>query len=320
MSASDTGIMTLSAMACSAEDKQMETASSYAAPVLEETHKLQLTPLSVSRTSTPSSTSSSSLRRARNFWSVHEDTALVSTVIDNTAILKGSDNSNRPRGRFWLHISFELKNKHGITRNKRQCRDRFNLLFWKAVRDRNTSRGELKRLDALLSQCLTLLYIDKNNVIMLKENGVNDKLGMNHTLGAAPEMPRLTEDTGLHSPAMSMYSSVSDGAPDMGYESLAELASGLQRQVSALTQQVEDLSGLVAEERSRVDVLMKHGMYSGSIGVGSIGGGMGLYPPVTRQEPMFVADACCRSGNGYGKTAPTSGSYTMSPYLLARRD
>ncbi|CEP64928.1 uncharacterized protein LALA0_S15e00562g [Lachancea lanzarotensis] len=311
MSASGSGIMTLSAMACSADESQLATATTtkttngYGPLIKDENHKLQLTPLTVSRTSTPSSTSSVSLRRARNFWSVHEDTALVSTVIDNTAILKGSDNSNRPRGRFWLHISFELKNRHGLTRNKRQCRDRFNLLFWKAVRDRNTSRGELKHLDALLAQCLTLLYIDKNNVIMLKENGVSDSIGVNHNLIAAPEIPSLNEDTGLHSPAMSMYSSVSDGAPDMCYESLAELAFGLQRQVTALTQQVEDLSGVVEEERSRVDVLMKHGV---------------MYQPVTRQEPFYAADTCCRPGNNnaYGKT-PNS-NYTMSPYLLARRE
>ncbi|SCU79063.1 LAME_0A07052g1_1 [Lachancea meyersii CBS 8951] len=331
MSNSGTGIMTLSAMACSAEEKNPYTVGvgvgtdsivnsrngMLSMPIAtsmqcmeENSSSLHSTPVEMSRSSTPLS-SSGSFRRARNFWSVHEDTILVSTVIDNTAILKSSDNSSRPRGRFWLHISFELKTRHGLNRNKRQCRDRFNLLFWKAVRDHRSSRGELKRLDALLAQCLTLLYIDKNNVIMLKENAPIGDKNNNPTTSATSSHNntfktnnslniRETEDTGLHSPArselsptMSVYSSVSDGTPDTGYESLAELASGLQQQVSALTQKVEELCGVISQERLRVDMLLKHG----------------IYQPIARPEPFFEADHCCDN----------NGNFTMAPYLLARR-
>ena len=242
-------------------------------------------------------------RRARNFWSVHEDTVLVATIIDNTAFLRGPANT-RPRSRFWLHISFELKVRHGLARNKRQCRDRFNLLFWKAVRDHRSSRKDLKRLDRLLAQCLTILYIDKNNVIMLKdqtssETGAGAAGTPAHNLlhtsdasaaaaaanaaanaaaaaaaaaNAAAAAPGLTEDAHvippaqqsplLHqqqlSPAASQASVVGSAGEltDASFDALTDLAAGLQQQVSSLTHRVEELCGMLAMERSRVDYLL----------------------------------------------------------------
>ncbi|SCU90843.1 LANO_0D10066g1_1 [Lachancea nothofagi CBS 11611] len=323
---SGTGIMTLPAMACSAEHHHLEdrpagsttvslpTTASVSAKL--EAHsppkikpEASATPVALTPASSSTPSGSISCRRARNFWSVHEDTVLVSIIIDNTTFLRGPANT-RPRSRFWLHISFELKVRHGLSRNKRQCRDRFNLLFWKAVRDHRSNRKDLKKLDSLLAQCLTLLYIDKNNVIMLKENRTSHGLvGGTATNSATSPLAQIAnEETGLHSPArselsptMSSYSSTSE-SHDSNYETLAEMASALKQQVNTLTQRVEDLCGVIAMERSRIDFLVSS--RSTRLDTPTT-----IYQQPMRlsQDPIFLNDSTnslqCGISNGYVTTS-----------------
>ncbi|CUS22733.1 LAQU0S06e04808g1_1 [Lachancea quebecensis] len=336
MSQNASDILRLPAMACSAEQQVS------AAPSVCSSHS--------NLTSSPSSSSSSPAdtmaklekseqtglavpctRRARNFWSVHEDTVLVATIIDNTAFLRGPANT-RPRSRFWLHISFELKVRHGLSRNKRQCRDRFNLLFWKAVRDHRSNRKDLKKLDRLLAQCLTILYIDKNNVIMLKEqapssaatpctsvtsNGpsalVHSSLPHANSGGPAAASTAAavaaTVDDPLHSPPRctlspttpqgSLVGSSADLA-DSSFDAFSELAAGLQQQVSSLNQRVEELCGMLAMERSRVDYLLtaRTGVESPSL----------YQPPLPMSHDMQV-----QCSAGVSATASAANSVFAAP-------
>lgn len=202
-------------------------------------------------------------RSVRNFWSVHEDSFLLSVVIDNRDLLLIPSKS-RPRSRFWHHISDELRQLHGFERNKRQCRDRFNLLYWKAVRNKKPETDDTRELDRLLLQCLKLFYIDKNNSIMLRDHVDRDQSGAAAAAAAAVPTPvsSAAAAAGLSQPHHSPRSETDDSPsssnsyyPDMTTDSLADMAYFLQRQVYTLNRKVDELCGVLAMQRSRLDFL-----------------------------------------------------------------
>ncbi|CAR25389.1 KLTH0G18414p [Lachancea thermotolerans CBS 6340] len=336
MSQNASDILRLPAMACSAEQQVSGAPSSVCSSHSNLTSSPADSGAKLDKSEQPG-LAVACTRRARNFWSVHEDTVLVATIIDNTAFLRGPANT-RPRSRFWLHISFELKVRHGLSRNKRQCRDRFNLLFWKAVRDHRSSRKDLKKLDRLLAQCLTILYIDKNNVIMLKEqapssaatpcasvtsNGTSALVhsSVPHANSGGSAAAAATGDDPLHSPPRctlspttpqgSLVGSSADLA-DSSFEAFSELAAGLQQQVSSLNQRVEELCGMLAMERSRVDYLLtaRTGVESPSL----------YQPPLPMSHDMQVqcsAGVSATASAANSVFAPPANQYLAmtSPYL-----
>ncbi|SCV02195.1 LAMI_0G16754g1_1 [Lachancea mirantina] len=112
----------------------------------------------------------------RQFWSLFEDRCLVSAVIESRDALCISTHS-RPRSRFWRRIGAHMRQAHGVHRRERQCRDRFNLLFLKAARHippQPTADPARRELDSLLLRCQALFSMDRNNVIVLREDGSGD--------------------------------------------------------------------------------------------------------------------------------------------------
>lgn len=289
------------------------------------------------RTPTPTLTPTAKQRSCRNFWSVDGDRALLRAMLHHEHLLAVARKS-RPRSRYWQTISETLAARFGMHRNKRQCRDRFNLLFWKAVRDHRSNRKDLKKLDRLLAQCLTILYIDKNNVIMLKEqapssaatpcasvtsNGTSALVhsSVPHANSGGSAAAATTGDDPLHSPPRctlspttpqgSLVGSSADLA-DSSFEAFSELAAGLQQQVSSLNQRVEELCGMLAMERSRVDYLLtaRTGVESPSL----------YQPPLPMSHDMQVqcsAGVSATASAANSVFAPPANQYLAmtSPYL-----
>lgn len=118
-------------------------------------------------------------KSVRNSWNIKEDESLLQVVIQKRSLLLNRKKS-KPRSKFWHQISIFLKHDYNVDRNKRQCRERFNLLFWKAVRNNCTKENILhsmssEELDGLLLECTDVFFIDEDNNIMLKdEKGIND--------------------------------------------------------------------------------------------------------------------------------------------------
>ncbi|SCU93603.1 LANO_0E04324g1_1 [Lachancea nothofagi CBS 11611] len=71
-------------------------------------------------------------RHQKFVWTARHDCALVDSVLALGDVLADPIRSY-PRTKFWAAVSDELHVAHGLVRNSRQCRDRFNLLFSRAL-------------------------------------------------------------------------------------------------------------------------------------------------------------------------------------------
>ncbi|CEP62444.1 uncharacterized protein LALA0_S05e05798g [Lachancea lanzarotensis] len=71
-------------------------------------------------------------RHQKFVWTIRHDCALVDSVLALGDMLADPIRSY-PRTKFWASVSDELHAAHNLARNSRQCRDRFNLLFSRAL-------------------------------------------------------------------------------------------------------------------------------------------------------------------------------------------
>ncbi|SCV00661.1 LANO_0F07976g1_1 [Lachancea nothofagi CBS 11611] len=136
-------------------------------------------------------------RSCRNFWSSNSDRALLETMLRHQNLLR-SARKCRPRSRYWLCISESLTSDYNMHRNKRQCRDRFNLIYWKAVRDRQQERDleHTSQTNRLMDECMLRFYIDKDNNLMLRVPGDTTTHEGSETVPDKSSKPKpKTEDT-----------------------------------------------------------------------------------------------------------------------------
>ncbi|CEP60507.1 uncharacterized protein LALA0_S01e12508g [Lachancea lanzarotensis] len=122
-------------------------------------------------------------RSCRNVWCEKSDMALLKTMLATQELLHNVF-KRRPRSRYWACISESLATKNHMHRNKRQCRDRFNLIYWKAVRDKNQDKpaGNKSELEKLKTEYMGRFFIDKDNNVMLRtpEDGDAGELSIPH--------------------------------------------------------------------------------------------------------------------------------------------
>ncbi|SCU87637.1 LAMI_0D06876g1_1 [Lachancea mirantina] len=182
-------------------------------------------------TATPVASQSQGVRPTRQVWAADEDETLLRTMLENKAFLV-EDRHSRSRSRFWRRISEGLYSNHNIARNKRQCRDRFNLLYWKGLRAGAPAADQSFR--ALLASCLVAFVIDKDNNVALRP-----------ALQATPQKP------GYASPEL-LSTSVPAGAP-AGASALFEC---LQAQLDMVLQRVQELDRVVEWQRRKLDDLL----------------------------------------------------------------
>ncbi|KAM3162657.1 hypothetical protein ACU8KH_02912 [Lachancea thermotolerans] len=189
------------------------------------------------RTPTPTLTPTAKQRSCRNFWSVDGDRALLRAMLHHEHLLAVARKS-RPRSRYWQTISETLAARFGMHRNKRQCRDRFNLIYWKAVRDSHQDLSADSELAGLMRECMRRFYIDKDNNLMLRPQAPSPATPATHT--GAP--------AGANAVAAAMPASP---VPKPQLELLAQL----QNQVLQLTHRMDDLHRALDAHRALVHQL-----------------------------------------------------------------
>ncbi|KAH3903070.1 uncharacterized protein SCDLUD_000681 [Saccharomycodes ludwigii] len=132
---------------------------------------------------------SQSKHLSRGMWSLKEDYFLMKTLLDYSNLLN-KFKSARYKGKFWRHISYKLACHYNVFRNKRQCRDRFNLIFSKYIKcyshngfnnnvtknnngsdnggnDATISKGGVE-LQELFEECHKIFCLDEYNNLSLK--------------------------------------------------------------------------------------------------------------------------------------------------------
>ncbi|SCU93762.1 LAFA_0F18074g1_1 [Lachancea sp. 'fantastica'] len=94
---------------------------------------------------TSSTGSSSSQKSSRRLWSPMEDLVLLTLILTHKHALPAASNAKR----FWEFVSQQLRQEHSLHRNTRQCRDRFNLLYARGVRNAACNIEPSSHRDAL---------------------------------------------------------------------------------------------------------------------------------------------------------------------------
>ncbi|SCU87070.1 LAME_0D08658g1_1 [Lachancea meyersii CBS 8951] len=101
--------------------------------------------LSVVTSPTSDTGSSSSQKPSRRLWTPMEDLVLLTLVLTHKHALPVASNARR----FWEFVSQQLLQEHSLHRNTRQCRDRFNLLHARGVRNATCNVEPSSHRDAL---------------------------------------------------------------------------------------------------------------------------------------------------------------------------
>ncbi|KAH3903053.1 uncharacterized protein SCDLUD_000664 [Saccharomycodes ludwigii] len=105
----------------------------------------------------------------RSTWSVREDVFLLATVLYFRGYLKDEE-VYKPRSKFWQVISDGIFKKYNTNRNKRQCKDRFNLLLWKKLVSKSLNFPD--------SDCNTYAYASVDN-ICYNDDSINIEFELN---------------------------------------------------------------------------------------------------------------------------------------------
>ncbi|CUS22950.1 LAQU0S07e03906g1_1 [Lachancea quebecensis] len=190
----------------------------------------ELGPRVHNRTPTPTAKQ----RTCRNFWSVDGDRALLRAMLHHEHLLAVARKS-RPRSRYWQTISEALATQFGMHRNKRQCRDRFNLIYWKAVRDSHQDLSTDSELAGLMRECMRRFYIDKDNNLMLR-----------------PQAPSPVTPAAPTAPAASATPAAPAAPASPVHKPQLELLAHLQNQVFQLTHRLDDLHRALDAHRTLV--------------------------------------------------------------------
>lgn len=103
----------------------------------------------------------------RFVWTARHDRTLVDSVLALGDMLKDPVRSY-PRTKFWAAVSDDLHVTARLPRNSRQCRDRFNLLFSRALLAEGPSSDPA--LDAKLARCAARFRFGNGRSLELKSS------------------------------------------------------------------------------------------------------------------------------------------------------
>ncbi|SCU83414.1 LADA_0C11298g1_1 [Lachancea dasiensis] len=106
--------------------------------------------------------------RQRTQWTQKEDACLLESALTLSHILVG-DLDFKARKLFWHHVSQTLMSDHLVSKNRRQCRDRFKLLYQRAV-SRNTFDRHLQpttQVEVLSDKCTRMFKFSQHRELTL---------------------------------------------------------------------------------------------------------------------------------------------------------
>ncbi|KAM3161247.1 hypothetical protein ACU8KH_05404 [Lachancea thermotolerans] len=233
------------------------------------------------------------VRHRTQFTRAH-DSLLLHVVLMNGHRL-ACDPKSKSRRLFWHHVSTEMATSFGVHKNKRQCRDRFKLLFQRATSqnqfESDTARAPpTTELDRLLRTCFHTFRFTEAKEIALAHAGPAQHLhvpptapatapatvsplpssGMATMINTPASQPEFCEKaTPAPTTAPASASAVAQGSaawvPSPSWETQTVLASisSLQRQINQLSSQIDALSNVVS--MSRMQPRLYQPMYTGPV-------------------------------------------------------
>ncbi|CUS22732.1 LAQU0S06e04786g1_1 [Lachancea quebecensis] len=237
------------------------------------------------------------VRHRTQFTRAH-DALLLHVVLMNGHRL-ACDVKSKSRRLFWHHVSTEMATSFGVHKNKRQCRDRFKLLFQRAT-SQNQFDGEAAcappttELDRLLRTCFHTFRFTEAKEIALAHVTSTQHLhvpptapatapatvsplpssGMATMINTPASQPELCEKSTPATTAAPAAAPVPVPVPAHGsaawvpspsWETQTVLASisSLQRQINQLSSQIDALSNMVSF--SRMQPRLYQPMYTGPV-------------------------------------------------------
>ncbi|AET37728.1 Rpi1p Ecym_1504 [Eremothecium cymbalariae DBVPG len=134
----------------------------------------------------------------RTTWKPHEDVSLLHILIDSKHQLTDPQFISSPRRKFWQWISDQLYRESHISRNTRQCRDRFNLLYKKTSKRfaAQLPPRPHDELDKLLKVLLDSFDFNPEGNIILREQQVpsSSSSSSSATLNAPQSQDQYTQE------------------------------------------------------------------------------------------------------------------------------
>lgn len=184
--------------------------------------------------------------RPRSFWSMREDEFLLTVVLSNSQLLLHGPRSKKRRS-FWHLVSSELTTQFGMAKNKRQCRDRFKLLFQKSITRNqfNVEQAPDSKLEWLLQQCFRTFHLTDTSEIVLAESS---PLSASETSGSFTEQQTVTANAQClprHYVAKSSVPLIERADVRTDIQQLLCTMMSLQRQMDDLSCRVDMITNLV---------------------------------------------------------------------------
>lgn len=194
-----------------------------------------------------SSASPGSVRRVgRRFWQPSEDIVLLDTVLAHRYEVPISPNVRH----FWDSVSRQLFQEHALQRNTRQCRDRFNLLYARGVRNAACNVEPENARDALILKVARVFHAtDQGHYRMSPGADASTDMSMGPSAGILTAPAGATPQAGNSMDWNYMANSVSSLVAST--RSLAAEVRDLSARFTQLSQQVRYIQVRLARAPER---------------------------------------------------------------------
>ncbi|AGO11459.1 AaceriACR214Cp [[Ashbya] aceris (nom. inval.)] len=196
---------------------------------------------------------------ARTTWKPHEDISLLRILLNSKQQLSDPQFISSPRRKFWQWISDQLYRESHISRNTRQCRDRFNLLYKKTSKRFATQpppppQDELEKLLKMLLE--SFAFNPEGNIILCEQRAPSSaSSSSSSTVVMAPSSQNQFSQDGQvisfssYQQCSGNNSQSSASAPGSGMnEPLVQIIHNLSAEVSSLRQEVTQIKQLLTRK------------------------------------------------------------------------
>lgn len=109
-------------------------------------------------------------RNNRSTWKSRDDMALMKTLLNRVDILHEHFLQSFPTKHFWEIVIKDLAKLENIERNARQCRDRFNILYSKGMRNKLAGKVPTNSNEKVMELIVMTFHLDEKGQIILKKD------------------------------------------------------------------------------------------------------------------------------------------------------
>lgn len=184
-------------------------------------------------------------RNNRSAWKSRDDMALMKTLLNRVDILHEHFLQSFPTKHFWEIVIKDLAKLENIERNARQCRDRFNILYSKGMRNKLAGKVPTNSNEKVMELIVMTFHLDEKGQIILKKD-LKPKAN-------SPQDKYLLQTTTPQYSSISTTDSVDQ--TDILYNFSRKVSSQDNIQYSELQQTMQNLSMQVDELNLRINEL-----------------------------------------------------------------